>query len=119
MALRSLIQLRGLIESIPGGSKNIAPTDLQNTTPPSYEIQDELAAGDNTILVPANADGCVIIFDPTSTTVKRIAGDPGDIGVILAKTKWNVITFDTVPPASFLIKSNANDTGKTTTIIFF
>lgn len=119
MALRSLIQLRGLLESIPGGSKNVAPTDIQNNTPPSVETQLVLANGDNTIVVPALAYGCVIIFDPTSTTVKTLKGAGGDTGVILAKTKWNVITFDTTPIASFIINSGAADTGKRTTIIFF
>lgn len=119
MALRSLVQLRGFIESLPGGSKNISPTDIQNNTPPSFEIQDVLAAGDNTIIVPANAYGCIIIFDPTSTTVKKLKGVAGDTGVVLAKNKWNVITFDAVPITDFLINSSVADTDKTTTVIFF
>lgn len=119
MALRSLIQLRGLLETIPGGSKNIAPADMQNNTPPSVEIQIILANGDNTITIPALADGCVIIFDPTSATVKTLKGVGGDTGIVLAKTKWNVITFDTQPIANFIINSSALDAGKYTTIIFF
>ncbi len=119
MALRSLIQLRGLLEGLPGGSINLAPTDIQNNTPPSFTLQDVLAIGDNTVLIPAGAYGCVIIFDPTSTTVKTLKGAAGDTGIILAKTRWNVITFDTVPPASFIINSSAADTGKKTTTIFF
>lgn len=119
MALRSLIQLRGLLEGLPSGSKNIYPADMQNNTPPNWELQSELANGDNTVLVPAIADGCIIIFDPTSTTVKSLKGVGGDTGVVLAKNKWNVITFDTTPVVSFIINSGAADTGKTTTIIFF
>lgn len=125
MATRSLMMLRGLIESIPGGSKNIVPTDIQNNTPPSVETQLELVNGDNIIQIPIIADGCVIIFDPTSTTVKTLKGVtyPGPIvgtpGIVLAKTKWNVLTFDTTPPTAFSIDSAGADTGKTTTIIFF
>jgi len=119
MALRSLLSLRGLIESLPGGDVNIHPPDMQNNTPPQFSLQDVLANGDNTILVPANADGCVIIFDPTSTVVKTLKGIAGDTGIILAKNKWNVITFDTVPITDFIINCGAADTGKTTTIIFF
>lgn len=119
MALRSLIQLRGLLEGLPTGSVNISPTDIQNTTPPDYAVQSVLANGDNTVLVPATAYGCVIIFDPTSTTVKTLKGVGGDTGIVLAKTKWNVLTFDTVPPVSFIINSSAVDTGKKTVVLFF
>lgn len=119
MALRSLIQLRGLLESLPGGSVNIAPADIQNNTPPQYSIQDTLANGDNTIPVPASAYGCVIIFDPTSTVVKTLKGVGGDTGIILSKIRWNVITFDATPIASFIINCGAADTGKKTVIIFF
>lgn len=119
MALRSLIQLKGLFEGTPSGSKNITVTDIQNTNPPLYEVQDALANGDNLIPVPANAKGAIIIFDSTSTTVKKLKGVIGDIGLVLAKTSWNVITFDTTPPVSFYINSTGADTGKTTTVIFF
>lgn len=118
MALRSLIQLRGLLESIPGGSKNIAPVDWQNNTPPSVEIQQVLANGDNTINIPPLAYGCVIIFDSTSTTDKTLKGVGGDTGIVLKATGWIVITFKSAS-GSFIINSSAADTGKRTTIIFF
>jgi hypothetical protein len=118
MAL-SVVQLKGYISGAPGGSVGINPTDMQNATPPQFMLQDTLANGDNTILVPATADGCIIIFDPTSATVKKLKGVAGDTGVILAKNKWNVITFDTTPITDFIINSAGVDTGKTTTFIFF
>ncbi len=118
MALRSLIQLRGLLETIPGGSKNIAPTDMQNNTPPSAEIQLVLANGDNTITVPALSKGCVVIFDSTSTTTKILKGAAGDTGISLQKTGWIVLTF-VQAGGTFIINSSAADTGKYTTIIFF
>jgi hypothetical protein len=119
MALRSLIQLRGFLEGLPGGSLNICPTDLQNNTPPSFTIQDILANGDNTIVVPALADGCIIIFDPTSVVTKKIKGVGGDTGIVVSKDKWMVLTFDATPPTNFIINCSAADTGKYTTIIFF
>ena len=120
MALRSLMMLRGLIEGTPGGSKNIVPADMQNNTPPLVEIQLELANGDNLIAVPGNADGCVIIFDPTSVIVKYLKGPLLDTGIPLGRNKWNVITFDgTVPFVAFYINAVGADAGKTTTIIFF
>lgn len=119
MALRSLIQLRGLLEGLPSGSMNISPTDVQNNTPPEFTAQSTLTIGDNLVIVPANAYGAIIIFDPTSTTVKTLKGAALDTGIILAKTGWNVIRFDTVPVVGFIINSSAADTGKKTTIIFF
>ncbi len=121
MALRSLIQLRGLLESLPGGSKNIYPPDIQNNTPPSFELQDYMQPGDNTIIVPVNAIGCIIIFDPASTVHKVLKGIIGDTGFELAKNKWNVITFPTPPPVDFIISLGGGDSADTkiTTIIFF
>ncbi len=119
MALRSLIQLRGLIESIPGGSKNIAPVDIQNNTPPSVEIQVELAIGENVFSGPANAKGAVVIFDPTSITEKFLKGLLAtDDGLKIAPNLWIVLTFGTSSPI-FRINSLAADTGKKTTVIYF
>ncbi len=118
MALRSLIQLRGLFESLPGGSKNIAPADWQNNTPPEFELQEVLANGDNIVPVPPLSKGCVIIFDPTSTTSKTLKGVGGDTGIALQKVGWIVITFAQAG-GTFIINSSAADTGKYTSIIFF
>jgi len=122
MSLRSLISLRGLIEGLPGGTIDIHPEDMQNLTPPQLTTQLTLILGDNHIQVPAIADGCVIIFDPTSTVTKRLKEYTGVAvteGILLAKNKWNVLTFDTTPITAFTIETIAADTGKLTTIIFF
>ncbi len=120
MALRSLIQLRGFFELIPGGSKNINVSDLQNNDPPSVETQVVLADGANTITVPSKAEGVIISFDPASTKVKTLKGVDGDTGIALRLNGWNVLTFNvTSPPANFVIDSTGADTDKTTTIIFF
>lgn len=119
MALRSLLSLRGFIESVPGGVVGINPIDIQNNTPPQSSVQDVLALGDNQILVPLLAKGAIIIFDPTSTTVKKLKGAAGDTGVVLSKNSWTVLSFDAPSPVDFLINSSAADTGKYTTVLFF
>lgn len=125
MATRSLVQLRGFIESLPGGSINISPTDLQNNTPPQGSFQGILLSGDNTIPTPATAKGAIIIFAPTSVTVKKLKGisNPGGVfdttGIIVGKNGWCVITFDSPNIVSFGINSSALDTGLYTTVIFF
>lgn len=119
MAISSLISLRGYISGLLVGSRGIAPTDITNTAGPSSVVQVVLASGTNTILIPSNAYGAIIVFDPTSTTVKTLKGSAGDAGIVLAKNKWNVITFDSTPPANFVIIASGADTGKTTEITFF
>jgi hypothetical protein len=119
MATRSLIQLRGFIESLPGGSKNIAPIDISNTTPPEAETQVVLGNGDNTITIPALTRGCVIIFDSTSIVTKTLKGNAADTGVLLRKDSWHVLGFDSPAPASFIITTSGADTAKYTRIIFF
>jgi len=120
MALRSLVQLRGFFDLIPGGSKNINPSDLQNNDPPSVETQLVLANGANTITVPAKAEGALIIFDSTSTVVKTLKGLTGDTGIVVRPNAWCVLTFDTTSPiASFVIDASTADTGKYTNIVFF
>jgi len=120
MATRSLASLRVLFESLVTGSKSVVPADIQNATPPgSASIRLVLTAGANTITVPATAKGAVIIFDPTSTTVKTLKGVGGDTGIVLSKNSWTVLSFDTTPTASFVIDSTGTDTGKYTEIAFF
>jgi hypothetical protein len=119
LAIRSLVQLRGFIESLPGGSVNIAPIDIQNNTPPQAALPVILLAGDNTIPTPDLAKGAIIIFAPTSVTVKKLKGIAGDTGIIVSKNSWCVLTFDTPNITSFIINSGALDTGLYTNIIFF
>ena len=119
MAIRSLIQLRGFLETLPLGGKNIAPSDIQNNTPPQEETQLVLASGANTITVPALAIGCIIIFDSTSAIVKTLKGVTGDTGILLRPTSWNVLSFTAAATASFVINASAEDTGLYTTILFF
>lgn len=119
MAITALVSLRGYFSGLLTGSRAIAPTDITDADAPSHINQKVLASGDNSFSVPANADGCIIVFDSTSTTVKTLKGNAADTGIILAKNRWNVITFDTTPIATIIINSSAADTGKNTEITFF
>lgn len=121
MALRSLISLRGFIESLPGGYKSINPTDFQNNTPPEAETQLILASGGNSINVPALSKGVVIIFDSTSTVTKDLKGnhESDSVGVRVRKNGWCVLQFDDTPPSSIAITASAEDTGKYTRFIWF
>lgn len=116
---KATIQLRGFFEDLISGSKSISPADLVHTTPPLAETQLVLASGDNTITVPSTAVGCIILFDPTSTAIKKLKGAGGDTGIIVSRQLWIVLTFDTTPIANFIINSSVVDTGKTTTVVFF
>jgi hypothetical protein len=118
MALRSLIQLRGLIESLPSGTRDIAPVDLQNATPPDFCLVDQLSTGDNIIPIPAQAIGCIIIPASNSTAVKTLKGNAADVGIIISKNTWTLLSFNTPPPVSFILNSAA-DGGKYTTVLFF
>lgn len=122
MATRSLVQLRGFFESLPGGSKDISPVDLQNNIPPGVETQLVLVSGANTIAVPTinSCAGAILVFDSTSTVAKTLQGDPADTGLKLDPDGWNVVSFDpTDLPTNIVITAGAADTGKTSSVIFF
>lgn len=119
MPANSIAQFRGYIAGLPAGSKSFAPTDMQNTNAPTAEDQLVLASGDNIFSVPANAKGVLIVFDPTSTTVKTLKGTESDAGIIVSKNGWCVLSFDSPPLTAFVINSGAVDTGKFTSLIYF
>lgn len=122
MTTRSLVQLRGFFEELPGGGKSISPPDLQNNVPPGVETQLVLTTGANTIVVPTinSVAGAIIVFDPESSVDKTIQGVPGDVGLPLDPNGWCVIPFDpTNYPANIVLTCGGADTGKTTSVIFF
>lgn len=88
------IRARGLIQSLPSGSKNIDTADFVNLDPPYQSTQIILGTGDNVIPVPNYAKAALIIFDPTSTILKILKGDTNDVGIRLQPNSWNFITID-------------------------
>lgn len=121
MAKRSLVQLRGFFESLPGGSRDIYPPDISNLIPPTEVKQFVLTTGANTIVVPVvnSCVGAIVIFDPTSTVAKTVQGVAGDTGLRLNPGTWNVLSLDPANlPTNIIITSAAND-GLITDVIFF
>lgn len=123
MTTRSLVQLRGLFEDLPGGSKAISPPDIQNNIPPDYAVQLVLTSGLNTISIPStigSIQGALVVFDPNSTVAKTVLGSAGDSGIPLDPNGWNVLTFDpTNLPSQIIITAGAADTGKVSSVILF
>lgn len=109
--------IKAIVSDPVQGSISINPPQAGGS--PDYaSLAYELVSGDNTIPVPSLASYCIILFDPTSTVEKMLKGDPADTGVALLRTGMNVFGLrDTL--TSFVIECSANDTGKTTKIIFF
>lgn len=114
----SHVAIKGYIQDLPSGSLSINVPEIVNTNPPKYIFQVTLISGDNTIVVPTNSKGCIVVPDATSTTIKKLKGVAGDTGIIVSKILPNLISFDTTPINSFIINSSALDT-VVTVILFF
>lgn len=120
MATRSLASFRALLESLPGGSKSVVPTDMQNNTPPEHEVQQTLNDGDNTISIPTLAIGCLVIFADGSTYEKTLKYNAGDAGFPLRLTGWIVLTFSAVgAPTGFIINIASAEASEIVRVIFF
>lgn len=123
MAIESHLTLRGFFESLPEGSRVIAPDELVNSDAPATVTNAQLQSGDNTVSIPSNAVGCLIIFDSASTAAKTLKGDAGDTGIIIHSTNWLVLSFDPARQSTFIINSDANDVDGVTVlyteIVFF
>lgn len=79
-----------------------------------------LAAGDNTITIPANVLGCIITLPSANTSVVKLKGVGGDTGLQISKVGVHVLTWDSgAVPASFILNSVALQTGLYTQISFF
>jgi hypothetical protein len=120
----------GLIESLLSGSRNIITEDYTNTTPPYQVTQVALANGDNTIAVPANAKGVLILFAPASTTWKQLKGDAADVGIQCQPTGWMFITLNQesedpnggpgfTGTTSLIIASYGDDSANLTELVWF
>jgi hypothetical protein len=69
-----------------------------------------LAAGFNTVSVPATATAVLIVPPPTSTNVKTLKGITGDTGVLLGVATPTFLSFTAAQFASFGITSVAAET---------
>lgn len=119
MPTRSIIGIRGYIEGLVGGYKSLAPADLISNNPPESEYEVVLGSGINTIVVPGQARGVIIIPGTTSAVDKQLRGVSGDTGLMISRDRWSVIGFNTPPPANFIINASTADVGFYTRFVFF
>jgi len=73
-----------------------------------------LAAGNNTIMLPtggSSVKGATIIPPSDNLQTITLKGVNGDTGIALHKTDPASISFDTVPPASFVLNAGGIVTG--------
>lgn len=119
MPTRSLIGIRGYIEGLVGGYKSLNPADLQNNNPPEHEYEVVLGSALNTIAVPGQARGVIIIPAATSTVDKTLRGVAGDTGLAISRDRWSVLSFNTPPPANIIVHASTADVGFYTRFVFF
>lgn len=120
MAATSILTVLAQITGLPSGEKVVGPLQVTNVDSPISTVQVTLASGFNSITVPTNSQGCIIISPATATTTKILKGVTGDTGIRLAKTGIaGVLVFDTAAtPATIGITSSGLDTSPTE-IVFF
>lgn len=121
MPATALVTLSGTNSATPLGSQVIGPFTLASAAANATIQQAELANGNNTITVPTSpAPVAVIVQLPSNNTVTvRLKMDSGDTGIVISKTGWFILPFDTAAvSASFILNSNGAQTGKLTTIMF-
>ena len=109
---------RGSITGLANGSRSLATREFGNSSSPGQVESIILTTGDNTIDVPTSAAGCIITFDPGSTSTKKLKGAGADTGVTLNQAGWNMLSFPPTPPSIIIINSSTIDTGKRTIIEF-
>jgi len=94
-------------QTFSAGSNATAPGDIDVVT---------LAVGNNTITVPniaalAVGKGCTIVPPAGNVNTITLKGVGGDTGISLHKTDPTSITFDSPPPANFVLTAGAQIDG--------
>jgi hypothetical protein len=117
MAADTSIKISGRIANLVEGTR-FFDCEITNTPAPNDSEQIQLANGDNTLVRPGNAIGCIIIPDPTSTVLKKIKGDTGDDGIYIDTVNPTLLPI-TTNQGHFIIWTNGADTGKYTEVVWF
>ncbi len=118
MPAAGTVSITGTITDLPTGDKAVGPVTITSAAAVAAESQVILSSGANTILIPATATVCIVVFDSTSATTKTLKGVTGDTGIVMKPAGAILLSFAAVPPASFVINSSALDTGLYTTFLF-
>ncbi len=112
MAGTSTLTVTGTLASGTTGSEAMATNSIVNTSAVEYVQLIALANGANTITVPTTGTpkGFYLIMAPGNTSVITLKGVTGDTGFAIAKTGIVVMSFDTSPPANFVITVTTSTT---------
>lgn len=117
MSATAILQLILDVKDLTSGSKalrhEVAAVDATSQT-----TQIVLQSGFNSITVPTNAHGVVILRDPTSTIAVTLKGITGDTGLVFDDCFAYVFRAGAVP-ATIGLTAASTDTGKYTEITFF
>jgi hypothetical protein len=97
------ITVQTALTSLPGGSVSQS-TNIPGNSSNEYNVTTLTpASGANTITVPSFAAGAIIRPASTNTQTLTLKGVTGDTGVAISKINPTVISFDTSPPANFVL----------------
>ncbi len=122
MAATASITIQGLISNAPTGGRYIGPITLASSAANGQVQRIVLLSGANTITVPTipATNGCIIQLPSDNTVVTTLKGVTGDTGIAIGKTTATVLNWDPLAaPASFVLTSASDQTGKATEIQFF
>lgn len=82
-----------------------------NATAPGDIDSINLSSGANTVTIPSTAKGATIVPPAGNTQTLTLKGISGDTGIALSKTDPTSISFDTTPPASFILTAGGTING--------
>ena len=99
------VSIRGSVTGLVGGPGNFAPADQILSTPEFKVIEQVLASGDNTILIPSGATYCQIV-PPTNNAIALSLGTAGAGGEI-SKFRPMLLSFPATTPASFILRAGS------------
>lgn len=93
--------------AIQSGAKTIGPITVTGSAQLGEVHDFTPASGANTVTVPTTATAIIIVPATTNTATLTIKGVTGDTGVAISKVNPTILSFDTSPPASFVLTAGA------------
>src|SRR6266567_1178377 len=96
MAGSATVALNAVLSGLPLGQMAITPPPLTSANANGQVQGVILAAGVNTITVPATPapNGVIVVLNPANTSVVTVKGVGGDTGIAIGKVGWFVLPFD-------------------------
>lgn len=90
-----------------GNETSIADTlnyGLSNANSPCYVEEKDLVNGSNTVTIPTKSAGVVIMPSTDADFGATLKGVGGDTGILLSKVAPHQLTFQSPPPANFVLE---------------